>query len=74
MLKLPAPPLAIEMSPAPFKGLALMFPAARILPAIDAEEAARRQAAEAEAIRFRTVSMELTGSKNKNAGRGLLRQ
>jgi hypothetical protein len=31
-----------------------------ILPAIDAEEAARRQAAEAEAIRLRTVSMELT--------------
>ena len=41
MLKLPAPPLAIEMSPAPFKGLALMFPAARILPAIDAEDAGR---------------------------------
>ena len=72
MLKLPAPPLTIEMSLAPFKGLALMFPTARILPSIDAEdagrilpvidaeEAAHRQAEEAEAIRLRTVSMELT--------------
>jgi len=35
-------------------------PAEEILPAIDAEEAARREKAEAEAVRLRTVSTQLT--------------